>query len=392
MLTPLPRRIPLTSAEARTVAFVDIGTYSMRLLLVRIHPDCSYTILTQLKQIVRLGDGAFTHQHLQPNAIDRAVCVARQFARLARANGADDIITVATAAAREAEDQGAFVERLQEEADLDVRVATGLEEARLIYLGVASGVHLDDQQAFFIDIGSCSTEVMIGTQHQHSYLGLLKLGSMRLTAQFLADERGPVTPQKYEAIHRYVRRHAVRTLRELRAYRIDLAIGSSGTVENLVDIAARHFLKRPRQRDDVLHYAHLKQVIAMLRALSLEGRRKVPGLHPERADVIIAGAAILDAFMQELALKEIRISERGVREGLLVDYLLQHGASSLLQVMSVRARSVWQLGHTCYFDEAHARTTARLALALFDSARDAGLHHLGAWERELLEYTALLHR
>ena len=317
--------------------------------------------------------------------------VARQFAQLARAHGAETIITVATAATREAANQGAFAQRMQQEADLDVRIVSGLEEARLIYLGVASGVHLGEKQAFFMDIGGGSTEVIIGTQHHHSYLGSLKLGAIRLTGQFLAAKCGPVTPQKYEAIRQYVRHHAVRTLRELRTHRIDLALGSSGTIESLADIAARHFLKRPRQRDDALTYAHLKQVIAMLRALPLEGRRKVLGLNPERADIIIAGAAILDAFMQELALKEIRVSERGVRQGLLVDYLLKHGASSLLQEMSVRARSVWQLGRTCQFDEAHARTTARLALALFDSARDAGLHRGGAWERELLEYTALLH-
>jgi exopolyphosphatase/pppGpp-phosphohydrolase len=71
----------LTRAEARTVAFMDLGTNSIRLLLVRIQPDYSYAVLTQLKQMVRLGEGAFTHQHLQPHAIDRAVCVARQFAR-----------------------------------------------------------------------------------------------------------------------------------------------------------------------------------------------------------------------------------------------------------------------------------------------------------------------
>ena len=178
---------------------------------------------------------------------------------------------------------------------------------------------------------------------------------------------------------------------ELWAYRIDLAIGSSGTIESLADMAARHFLKRPRQRDDMLTYTHLKQVIVMLNALPLEGRRKVLGSNPERADIIIAGAVILDVFMQELALQEISVSERGVREGLLVDYLLKHGASSLLQEMSVRARSVWQLARTCQCDETHASTTARLALALFDSAHDAGLHRCGAWERELLEYTALLH-
>ena len=381
----------MTSTEARTVAFMDIGTNSIRLLVVRIQPDYSSTVLTQLKQMVRLGDRAFGHQHLQPDAIDRAVFVARQFAQLARTHGAETIITVATAATREATNQSDFARQLQQEAALDVRVVSGLEEARLIYLGVASGVHLGEQQAFFLDIGGGSTEVMIGTQHQQSYLGSLKLGALRLAAQFPAAPRGTVTPRKYEAMQQYIRHHAVRTLHELRTYHIDLALGSSGTIENLADIAARHCLKRPRQRDDVLTYAQLRQVIAMLRELPLESRRKVPGLHPERADIIIAGAAILDAFMQELALKELRVSERGVREGLLVDYLLKHGASSLLQEMSVRARSVWHLGRTCQFDEVHARTTAHLALALFDSARDAGLHRCGAWERELLEYTALLH-
>ena len=145
----------MSSAEARTVAFMDIGTNSIRLLLVRIHPDFSYTILTQLKQMVRLGDGAFTLQHLQPNAIDHAVSVARQFAQLARAHGAEIIITVATAATREAANQGAFVQRLQQEADLDVRAVSGLEEARLIYRGVASDVRHKTRHRYRSSLALC---------------------------------------------------------------------------------------------------------------------------------------------------------------------------------------------------------------------------------------------
>jgi exopolyphosphatase/guanosine-5'-triphosphate,3'-diphosphate pyrophosphatase len=381
----------LTSAEARTVAFMDIGTNSIRLLLVRLYPNHSYTILTQLRQSVRLGEGEFDSQHLQPAAMERTVLVAREFAELARANGADEIVAVATAATREADNQDVFVKRLQAEAQLDVRVIAGLEEARLIYLGVAHGVHIGDKQACFIDIGGGSTEVIIGSQYQYAYIGSLKLGAIRLTTHFLPEERGPVPLQTYNAIQRHVRHHAVRTLREMRSYRIDLAIGSSGTIRNVADVAARHFNKRPLQQDDVLTYAHLQQVVALLAALPLEERRKVPGLQPERADIILAGAAILDAFMQELNVLNIHVSERGLREGLLVDYLLKHEDASLLAGLSVRARSVLQLGRACHFDEVHAQTTARLALGLFDSAGDAGLHRLGVWERELLEYTALLH-
>ena len=103
----------------------------------------------------------------------------------------------------------------------------------------------------------------------------------------------------------------------------------------------------------------------------------MPGLQPERADIILAGAAILDAFMQELRVKEIYISERGLREGLPGGLPVEARGRVTLAELSVRARSVLQLGRACHFNEAHAQTTARLALGLFDSAR-RGLHRLGA--------------
>ena len=381
-----------TPAEARHVAFMDIGTNSIRLLLVRINPNHSTNVLIQLKQTVRLGEGEFDDQVLQPEAIDRAVAVSEQFASLIRSHGADDVIAVATAATREAKNQWEFVQRLQEAAQLDVRVVSGQEEARLIYLGVSSGFHLEDKQAFFIDIGGGSTEVILGTQHHYHYLNSLRLGAIRLSAQFPAGAHGVVSPGKYNRILRYVQRHAVHTLREIRAHDIDLALGSSGTIENLADVAVRRFAKRRLQRDDVLTAVQLREVVKMLGAMPLKERRRVPGLNTERADIVLAGAAILEAFMQALDIPAIRISDRGLREGLLMDYLLRHGHAPELQDLSVRRRSVLDLGRTCHFDEAHARTTAQLALALFDSAGAAKLHPFGGWERELLEYASLLHR
>lgn len=381
-----------TPAEARHVAFMDIGTNSIRLLLVRINPNHSTNVLIQLKQTVRLGEGEFSDQVLQPEAIDRAVSVSQQFASIIRSYEADDVIAVATAATREAKNQREFVQRLQDAAQIDVRVVSGQEEARLIYLGVSSGFHLEDKQAFFIDIGGGSTEVMLGTQHQHRYLNSLRLGAIRLSAQFPAGAHGVVSPGQYNRILRYVQSHAVHTLREIRAHDIDLALGSSGTIENLADVAVRRLTKRRLQRDDTLTAAHLREVVNMLGAMPLKERRRVPGLNPERADIVMAGAAILEAFMQALDLPVIRVSDRGLREGLLMDYLLRHGHAPALQEVSVRQRSVLDLGRTCHFDEAHARTTAQLALALFDSAGAAQLHPFGAWERELLDYAALLHR
>ena len=381
-----------TPAEARRIAFVDIGTNSIRLLIVRINPNHSTNVLIQLKQTVRLGEGEFDDQVLQPQAIERAVSVSQQFASVVRSYGADDVIAVATAATREAKNQREFVQRLQEAAQLDVRVVSGQEEARLIYLGVSSGFHLEDKQAFFIDIGGGSTEVMLGTQHQYRYLNSLRLGAIRLSTRFPAGAHGVVSPGKYNRILDYVQGHAVHTVREMRSHDIDLAIGSSGTMENLAEVAARRFAKRRLQRDDVLTAPQLREVVSMLGAMPLKERRRVPGLNPERADIVMAGAAILEGFMQALDLPAIRVSDRGLREGLLMDYLLRHGHTPALQDLSVRQRSVLELGRTCHFDEPHARTTAQLALALFDSAGETKLHPFGAWERELLEHAALLHR
>lgn len=111
---------PSTDMAARVVAFIDIGTNSVRLLGVRIFPNHSYTVLTQLKHTVRLGEGEFDDRCLQPQAIDRAVLVCQQFATLARTSGAEEIIAVATAATREAKNQRAFLDRLRQEAKLDV--------------------------------------------------------------------------------------------------------------------------------------------------------------------------------------------------------------------------------------------------------------------------------
>lgn len=383
---------PWQSPQGRVVAFMDIGTNSVRLLLVRLNQNLSYTILSDQKEIVRLGEGEFVDQRLQPEAIERAVLVCSHFAEMARAYGVEEIIAVATSATREAANGAEFIRRLKREAQLDVRTISGKEEARLIFLGVSSGVHISEQQALFIDIGGGSTEVILGSQHTYSHLDSLKLGAIRLTSLFfLPNETGPVNGARYELIQQYVRNAAVRTVQQVGNEPVDIAFGSSGTIENLAEIAALRFLNRKRQRDDVLTHKQLKEVIELLCTLPLDERRKVNGINPSRADIIIAGAAIIDTLMEELRLKELHISERGLRDGLLIDYISRSEHANLLEGDTVRERSVFQLGRACGFDEPHARHVASLALDLFDSAREARLHRFGERESELLYYSALLH-
>jgi exopolyphosphatase/guanosine-5'-triphosphate,3'-diphosphate pyrophosphatase len=378
--------------ESKVVAFLDIGTNSVRLLLVRLNANLSYTVLTKQKEVVRLGEGEFIDQTLQPEAIQRTVQVCSQFAGLARSRQAEEIIAVATSATREANNQAEFVNRMKEEAGLDVHVVSGKEEARLIYRGVSSGIHLGTSTALFIDIGGGSTETIVGSQREYFDLDTHRLGAIRLTnTYFLPDESGPVDQVRYALIKNYVRNTIVRTVQRIKEYAIDLVIGSSGTITNLANVAFHYKHDREMERDDVVHLDELSDTIRMLCSLPLEKRRQVPGINPYRADIIIAGAAIIETILEELSLDTLRTSDRGLLDGLLEDYLERHDKENQLGELSIRERSVLQLGRSVNFDEIHARTVARLAGELFDEAREAGLHDLDRHARELLEDAALLH-
>lgn len=375
-----------------TVGFLDIGTNSVRLLLLRINPNHTFTVLSEQKETVRLGEGEFRRNLLQPEAIRRATLVCSQFAEMARSRGAESIVAVATSATREAENRSIFLRHLQRHAKIDVRVISGKEEARLIYLGVASGANIGDRQTLFIDIGGGSTEVIVGDQQQYEFLDSLKLGAIRLSTLFFRrDDTGPVAVAKYARIQRYVRTRSVRTLQRLKQSAVEMAIGSSGTICNLAEIALRMTHQRAWKKDDLVTRQQLRHVVELLCSLPLSERRKIPGINPDRADIIVAGAAILETILQELNLMELAVSERGLREGLPIDFMQRSDNAHLFEQTSFRERSVLELGQRCGFDETHARHVVRLAWELFDSARDAGLHSFGSWERELLEHAALLH-
>jgi exopolyphosphatase/guanosine-5'-triphosphate,3'-diphosphate pyrophosphatase len=375
------------------VAFIDLGTNSVRLLLVRILPDHAVQTITEQKEMVRLGENEYGDKTLQPAAMTRAIAVCREFADLARSHDARTIIAVATSATREATNQDEFLQRMADEAGLEMRVISGREEARLIYLGVASGVHLGSRQALFIDIGGGSTEIIRGDQYDHTFLDSLHLGAIRLTNEFFtsAELEAPVSDARWKELRRRVRHNASHTVYHLRDQPFEAVFGSSGTIANLAVIAARTATTTPAT-EDVLRLQDLRRVARMLRSQSLDERRRAPGINPTRADLIVAGAAILQTLMEELGVTEIQaMPKRGLVEGLLVDHLQRTGQARLMADMNVRQRSVLHLARACRFDEEHARTVADLALEMFDSAGESGLHDFGFEERELLEHASLLH-
>lgn len=376
----------------RPFGVVDIGTNSIRLGVVQPEPDFGYSLLSLQKEVVRLGEGEFATNRLTPEAMDRALLVLRHFAEVARGYGAEEITVLGTAALREAENQIDFVNRARREAEVDVSVVSGAEEARLIYLGVVSGLDLGSQRALVIDIGGGSTELAVGDQHGPELLESLKLGAIRVSGIFTEGETGPIHPQLYRRIQDYARGVAVHSVQRVKARGFDTLYGSSGTILNLAEIAVR---SRGETVDSstgtLVKLEELEAQAAKLCGLTLDQRRRVPGINPERADIIVPGAAVLTALMSEIGATTLQTSPRALREGIIVDRLARYGDAAAASGDSIRKRSVFQLARRCQFEETHARNVARLSCELFDQLRDLKVHRFGAAERELLYYGAVLH-
>jgi exopolyphosphatase / guanosine-5'-triphosphate,3'-diphosphate pyrophosphatase len=387
---PAGAAVAAEPADGGVLAFIDIGTNSVRLMVVELHGR-SWSVLTQQKETVRLGEGEFGDRPvLLPEAMDRTVAVGSRFAELARAHGAQDVVAVTTAAVREAENREAFLRRMREEAGLLVHVVSGPEEARLIFLGVLTRVRAGDRRLLVVDIGGGSTELARGDAVGAHEVESLRLGAIRLTAIAPSTGDGKVPGRVYRELRRQAELALAPVARRLGDRSGDDAFGTSGSIVNLAAVAARTLHDESAQAEQTLTRGDLRKVAKMLRDLPLDERRAVPALNPDRADIVVAGAAILETVMDGLGLTTITaIAGCGLREGLLMDYLARH--DHLAAAGSVRERSVLHLAQVTGGGDAHSLHVAGLAEQLFDSARAAGLHTLGARSRELLRYAALLH-
>ncbi len=400
----------------RILAAMDIGTNSVRLAVVEVQANGTWTTLASQKQVVRLGEGEFDRaapkdapgkskekdkdedgggHSLTEAAIARGALVCARFAEVARGFGADEIIALATAAVREADNGDAFVQRVRDLADLDVRVISGQEEARLIYLGCVSGIDLPPKKrALFMDIGGGSTELIVGDSAGYAFLDSLKLGAIRLTAEGAADPAKPIPPAAWADLQRHVRGLLAPAARAIAKAGFSVMYGSSGTAQNLAEIIANS-ASAPvptSLRNYELSLADIQATTRRLCGLTLEQRRRVPGINPERADIIIGGSAILQTVMETVGAGSIRISDRGLREGIIVDRLRRGDTLGVPSAAddSARRRSIKQLMAATRVDEVHAAHIVHLALTLFDQWKALGLHDYGG-ARELLEYAALLH-
>ncbi|HEY8546205.1 MAG TPA: Ppx/GppA phosphatase family protein [Acidimicrobiales bacterium] len=372
------------------LAAVDLGTNSIHLVVARVEGS-RFEVIEREREMVRLGTPSASDdemRRLDAAAVDRAVDALKRFRQLASVS-TDRLRIVATSAVREAENRGELLARVRDEVGVEVEVISGFEEARLIHLGVLQALPVFDDRLLVVDIGGGSTEVVVGRRGDVLTSRSFKLGAIRLTQRFFPG--GEVVKGSVKACRSFVRSTIATFARGVRATGWDVAAGSSGTIGSVFEMAAaRRDGPRPRTfnnfaigRDEV--EAVVRELVARR---TPEERRELSGLDDRRADIIVAGALILEQVLAELGIEELRFSDYALREGVLLDTWRRTHGGSLHHLSDLRRRSVEHLLELMDEDPAHARHVARLALRLFDET--AALHGLGDDSRELLEAGALL--
>ncbi len=377
---------------AEVLAAVDVGTNSFHLVIARVVDGDRFDVIAREKEQVRLGQGAGDMKELAPEAVERGVAALGRFRRLADAHDAA-LRAVATSAVREAEDHDTFLEQARREAGVEVEVISGVEEARLIHLGVLSALPVYEERVLLCDIGGGSTELLIGQRGETHASRSLKLGAVRLTNRFLPGAAaGDVSKSDVEACRRHVRAALVAFEPAVRRHGFETFVGSSGTIEQVVRLArlaagdeapVRTWNGATATGDEV------REVAATLARAARKGQlADIEGLDPKRVDIITAGALILGGVVERFGIESVTVSEAALREGVLIDSLQRARGGSLHAVTDVARRSVRHLASAFDDDPDHSAWVAQLALRLHDDLAPA--LGLGPDTRDHLEAAALL--
>ena len=360
--------------KERRLAVVDLGSNSFRLVEFTWVEGQWWKRTDEIHEPVRIGEGLDAAGVLAPEPMARALETTELYAHFCRAAGIDDVRAVATSAIRDATNRDEFLRR----AALDVQVLTTEEEAFYGYLAAVNSTTLTDGVA--LDLGGGSMQLTRVEDRLAIDMSSWPLGAVRMTERFLARER--VKPKHLKAL----REHIAESLED--APWLDdggSLAGVGGTVRNLA-AAAEMAEELPSfgVQGFPLRRSVLDDLVDQLADLTPAERAKVPGIKPERADLILAGAVVVQSVMEAGGFDSMEVSEAGLREGVFFASLLDGRHPPLIE--NVREAAVRNLAAQYHSDLAHTEHVARLALSMWDELGSGDPD-----ERELLWAAAMLH-
>lgn len=365
------------------VAAIDVGSNSLRLLVAEYDPASGLSIVDEMKEQPRLAAGLAASGRLDEAAIERAMVALARMREVCQRRGVTRIAAVATAAVREAANGGTFVRRVRRELEIPLRVIDAETEAALSYRSVAHHFPMTGERTLVADIGGGSLELIGAVEGLVELTASLPLGAVRLTELYLPGRRSP--HRELARLRAHVRRQLTRRIPR-RAWAAATVIGSGGTFTSLARMVQ---VRRGLPAGDAVHgvavtAAELERLLEWLAGRTPGQRRQVPGLAPERADIILAGLAVTAELLERVRARTLTVSAFGLREGLLLEMA---GAKALGTPDPLRLFR--EFAERCQSDRRHVEQVRDLALQLFDQLKD----ELGCApeERLLLEAAGLLH-
>jgi len=394
-----------------TFAAIDIGSNSCRLAIANVEQH-KIKVFHQDREVVRLGDSVFETGEISPDAMANTIRALKRFQRAVQAQVVDEVRVVATSAMRDARNAAAFIAWVKSATGWTVEVISGLEEGRLIHLGVVSGEQDARGRCLFIDLGGGSCEITLSDRGRIEQMVSLPLGSVRLQQEFLHSD--PPTEDQLRQLHLYIDRELRKLDRKMGKPAVTRVIATSGAAaalaeasQSLVVSKGKPKLVRPAKKS-AAKKSTAKKLVADVEVLATDTasvrklanrlvkmknseRMLVPGIGPKRSEIIIGGAFVYASILERLHLEGFRYSPLGLRDGLLEQMLsdADSRASVHKAVEQERSAGILEVCRRYSVDVKYAEAVRADTMRLFDELER--VHTISEDMRELLAGAAMMH-
>lgn len=304
----------------KKIAIVDIGTYSTRMLIVAIHPDNSFQEILSIGRITSLGRNLKQTGMLQKDAMEETISTLREYSMLAREYQVSKIVAVATQACREAKNADEFLEKVKH-LGVDVRVISGEEEARLSFFATARALEIQDRFVV-IDQGGGSTEFAYGEGPNLIEGVSFPFGIVNLTENFIRSD--PPAQEEILSLKEYVKEQISKVCQIMKDN--SQLVGLGGTITTVVALEKQLFPYNSKKvHGSVLTYDAITKWLNRLSSMTVNQRKAIPMIEDRRAEAIVAGIAIFQTAMEVFQRETIKVSEWGIRHGILLSLLEDRG-------------------------------------------------------------------
>lgn len=369
----------------KKTAIIDLGSNSVRMLIMRLYKDGSYKMIDQAKEMVRLSEHMGEEKTLKEAAINRTVKTLKLFRKLADAHNIDEVQAVATAAVRNALNQAEFLETVEKETGFTFEVITGQQEAYFDYVATVNTIELDN--CIIIDIGGASTELIWMENRRLRESVSIPIGAVILSEKFA--EKGNVSDECATELKNYIQDHlnSIPWLTQTGSLPI---VGLGGSLRCLAKIDKKlHAFPLEGLHHYQLSAETVTNICKMVIGTTLEERIAIPGLDKDRADIIPGGFMLLHGLIHTTQAPHMVVSENGLREGVFFARCLKSEDQDNGIVKDVLAHSIDNILKNFEMNIPHCYHVQKLALASFDQL--SSLHGMGREERKILSAAALLH-